>query len=147
MRRRPVQRALFASLASVASLACAELDAERVREHTYPPTFTYITEEQLHSAMWALADHASRLDRLMREPGEAGEDLQAQVIVQISGMERATATLGPSRWPSNHPHVSRNLARFRRDLEQARHAAELDPPNYFLAGSVSGACMHCHGGE
>jgi hypothetical protein len=29
----------------------------------------------------------------------------------------------------------------------ADHAAQLDPPNYFLAGSVSGACVHCRAGE
>jgi len=147
MTRRSAHRALSASLASLAGLACADAPLDRLREHTYPPTFRYITDAQLHSAMWALADHASRLDRVMRDPAAAGEDLQSQVIAQLAGMERAAATLGPPGWPSNHPHVSRNLASFERDVEAARHAAELDPPNYFLAGSVSGACMHCHGAE
>ena len=39
---------------------------------------------------------------------------------------------------------ARRLRTLADDLRAARTAAEHDPPNYFLAGSVSGACLYCH---
>ena len=141
MRRIPV---LFA--VSLAVAACGG-SADRLREHTYPPSFNYISEEQLQKTMWKLADHAAQLDRLMRTPRDGGEALRSQVLWHLTEMDRIALELGPADWPSNHPRVSRNVEGFRRDLDAARRAAELDPPNYFLAGSVSGACVHCHSAE
>jgi hypothetical protein len=142
-----LRRALPALAAGVAWIGCSPGAREGLREHTYPPSFNYIPAERLQSTMWILADHAAQLDRLMRRPDEAGETLQAQVILQLTEMERSAEALGPGGWPSNHPRVSRNVDTFRQDLEAARHAAALDPPNYFLAGSVAGACVHCHADE
>ena len=147
MRCEILRRALLALAAGIAWLACSPGALERLRGHTYPPNFNYIPADRLRSSMWELADHASQLDRLMRQSHDGGEPLREQVILQLTEMDRAARVLGPGGWPSNHPRVSRNIDRFRQDLEAARHAAELDPPNYFLAGSVAGACMHCHGPE
>jgi len=147
MQRELLRRAVPLLAAACAWLACSPGGLERLREHTYPPSFNYISAEQLQSTMWKLADHASRLDQLMRASRDGDETLRAQVIWQLTEMDRAAASLGPAGWPSNHPRVSRNVDGFRRDLEAARHAVELDPPNYFLAGSVSGACVHCHAAE
>jgi hypothetical protein len=144
MQREPLRRALRALAPGIAWLGCSSASLERVREHTYPPTFNYISEDQLQSTMWDLAAHAAELDRLMRESHAADENLQQQVVFQLTELTRVAEAMGPGDWPSNHPRVSRNIGQFRRDLEAARHAAELDPPNYFLAGSVTGACIHCH---
>jgi hypothetical protein len=146
MVRTSLRRGLAALAVAGAWLGCAPDGLERLRAHTYPPTFTYISDEQLRSTMWKLADHASQLDRLMRASHDGGEALRAQVIWQLTEMDRAAAALGPTGWPTNHPRVSRNVETFRREVEAARHAAELEPPNYFLAGSVSGACVQCHAG-
>jgi hypothetical protein len=62
----------------------------------------------------------------------------------LAGMEEAAASLGPAGWPSNHPQIGANLDRLWRDIEHARRAAEREPPNYFYAGVVSGACLYCH---
>ena len=148
--RRTCFRAAFLALAlGVGSgpLACTEPERERLREHTYPPTFNYIPEERLRSTMWDLADHVAKLDRLMRDPQIGGEAVQLQVIRELDEMQRASATLGPGDWPSNHPQVSRNIEVFREDLFAARRAAALQPPNYFLAGSIAGACTNCHVAE
>jgi hypothetical protein len=145
MRLERLRRALLA--AGVAWLGCSGDPLERLRAHTYPPTFEYIPADRLQSTMWKLADHADRLDRLMRRSGSGGEDLQAQVIMQLTEMERAAQALGSGEWPSNHPRVTRNVRRFREDLDTARRAASLDPPNYFFAGSIAGACLHCHADE
>ena len=147
MRLRFPHGTLLALAASLVASACSAGALERLRGHTYPPSFRYIPREELRSAMWRLADGSARLDRLMRASAGGDEALQGWVIRELQGMESAAAELGPEGWPSNHPRVSRHIDRFRQDLADARHAAELDPPGYFLAGSVSGACMHCHEGE
>lgn len=41
--------------------------------------------------------------------------------------------------------ISANVDLLRQDIQQARKAAERDPPNYFYAGAVSGACLYCIG--
>ena len=140
-------RPAFLTLALVVGsgpLACSERARERLREHTYPPTFNYIPEERLRSTMWDLAYHVAQLDQRMRDPQVGGEALQLQVIREIDEMQHAAAALGPGDWPSNHPQVSRNIDAFREDLAAARHAAAIQPPNYFLAGSIAGACTNCH---
>jgi hypothetical protein len=55
---------LFAGLLSLQVSSCADI-AARVRRHTYPPTFNYITDEQLRSTMWRLAYHSRELRELM----------------------------------------------------------------------------------
>jgi len=145
--RLPLRALGLVLAAACAGPACSPAAQERLRRHTYPPSFHYITAEQLQSTMWQLADHANRLDALMREGPPRDQELRAQVIEQLAQMGRAAAALGPGHWPSNHPRVSRNVEHFRREVEAARRAAEVDPPSYFLAGSVSGACVHCHAGE
>jgi len=134
----------FSTVGVGAGLGCAQGDLERLRGHTYPPSFNYISAEQMKSTMWALAGHAEELDQLMNESSEGDEALQAQVIRLLGEMDRDAQALGPGDWPSNHPRVSRNVESFRRELRDARRTAELDPPNYFLAGSVTGACVQCH---
>jgi hypothetical protein len=144
MRFESTPLAFLALAAGLGWLACSPTALERLREHTYPPSFNYIPEDQLKSTMWELAAHAAELDRLMRQSKLAGPALQEQVIFQLTELERVAEALGPGDWPSNHPQVSRNIEHFRRDIELARSTAALEPPNYFLAGSVAGTCVHCH---
>jgi hypothetical protein len=80
-------------------------------------------------------------------PQPRSETLQQQVILQLTEIDRVAKALGPADWPSNHPQVSRNIEEFRQDIEAARHAAELDPPNYFLAASVTQVCVKCHNAD
>ena len=144
-RHRPAYLALAVALAvGSGPLGCSEHARERLREHTYPPSFNYIPQERLRSTMWDLAYHVTQLDQRMRDPKVGGDALQLEVIRELDEIQRAAAALGPGDWPSNHPQVSRNIDAFRNDLYAARRAAEVRPPNYFLAGSIAGACTNCH---
>lgn len=127
------------------ALACSPGATERLRSHTYAPTFNYIPAEKLEFAMWKLAERVEQLDHRLRHAEAGDEALPDDVARILTEMEQVTAALGLGGFPSNHPRISRNVESFREELAAARRAVELSPPNYFLAGSVSGACMHCHG--
>jgi hypothetical protein len=144
MSRQLLRRSALAVALGTASIACHGDALEHLRRHTYPPTFNYIPRAKLDSTMWTLADHVAQLDRVMRDTTLGAEVRQQQVVAQLTAMDETAEALGPGDWPSNHPKVSRNIERFREDVEAARHAAQLRPPNYFLAGSIAGACMNCH---
>jgi len=154
MRRLPnrcVERAvrirvrLLAVVLLVASGAgCYGQLAESLRRTTYPPSFRYIPESELRSAMWLLGHQSLELRRLLRGESESGRDPRSQIVLLLADMEQTVQQLGPDPWSSNHPQVGEGLKALADDLRAARTSAEHDPPNYFLAGSVSGACLYCH---
>lgn len=124
--------------------ACSPKIAEEIRRHTYPPKFDYITSEELKSTMWRFAAQVKQLDDVMQKPELPAEDRRREVIRILSEMEKVSMDLGTGGWPGNHPGVSRNIVVFRGELASARRALETDPPLYYLAGTISGACSHCH---
>lgn len=131
-------------VASVTLLSgCADVPA-LVRRHTYPPNFQYITREQLHSAMWQLADHVRALDAVMRQPGPIDAARHAEVERLLLAMREDTSALQASGRPMNHPLIGEHLKTFQRDVSQALAGVEAVPPNYYLVGSISGACLPCH---
>ncbi len=123
-------------------LGCAAF-AGRVRQYTYPPTFHYITDEQLRSTMWRLAYHSRELRELMISPEETTAH-RAEVLQHLRMMEQATIDLNRTGWPTNHPLVDANRSSFLRDIKIAQEAVSRDPPNFVLAAAVSGACAYCH---
>jgi hypothetical protein len=122
--------------------ACGDF-AARLRKHTYPPNFQYITDEQLRSTMWRLAFH-SREVRARIDAGEQAADHRAEILSHLEGMERAAADLNRSGWPTNHPLIDANHANLLRDIRMAQAAIQRDPPSFLLAGTVAGACAYCH---
>jgi hypothetical protein len=142
---RPIRQ--FATLLACFALATGCADVARwVRQYTYPPDFHYIERDQLRSAMWQLARHVRELDRELRaSPG--GEARPKEILLHLEGMEKATRSLDISGWPSNHPMVDMNIAKFRQDIQLARESAERTPPNYVFAQALPGACLYCHSGR
>jgi hypothetical protein len=127
---------------------CAQLQgcagfARWLRQYTYPPDFRYIEREQLHSAMWRLAYHVRELDRDI--DAAKTQERREQMLADLAGMDAALRSLDTSGWPSNHPLIDMNLAKFRQDIRLAREAIERDPANLVLAHSLTGACVYCHG--
>ena len=122
--------------------SCADF-AAWVRQYTYPPTFHYITDEQLRSTMWQLAYHSRELRELMAAPEETAVH-RAEVLQHLRMMEQATIELNRTGWPTNHPLVDANRSSLLQDIRTAQEAVSRDPPNFLLAGSVSGACAYCH---
>ena len=144
--KRRIFSALAGLLACGTLAACADFPAW-LRRHTYPPDFNYITQEQLRSTMWQLAKQVRELQLLMHEPASIDERRRGEIIKLLAAMERATGELKAQGRPSNHPLIDANLGPLRRDITLAREAVEKTPPNYFLVGSLTGACVYCHSGS
>jgi hypothetical protein len=123
-------------------LGCADFPGW-VRQYTYPPGFHYITDEQLRSTMWRLAFHSRELNRLMIS-SVTPESHREEILEHLDAMERAGRELNRTGWPSNHPLVDANRSSFLQDIRTAEEAVSRDPPNFLLAGAVSGACVYCH---
>lgn len=136
-------RTLLTGIAIAAAMGCGG-SAQRLRGYTYPPDFRYIAPHELSTAMGRLALAVDRLDDLLR-PGPAGGDaLQAQVVGQLRELAGIASELTAGSVGTNHPWLDHNIESFRLDVELARRAATHDPPNYYLAGSIAGACGYCH---
>lgn len=138
-------RLAFAALIMLQLIGCAD-SARWVRQYTYPPEFRYLERDEVRSAMRQLAFHSRELNQLIRS-GEGPQKEPEEMIMHLKAMEEAAATLDQSGWPTNHPLIEMNLPRFRRDIKSAREAIEREPPNFLLAGPVTGACVYCHGGR
>ena len=138
-------RLAFAALIMLQLIGCAD-SARWVRQYTYPPEFRYLERDEVRSAMRQLAFHSRELNQLIRS-GEGPQKEPEEMIMHLKAMEEAAAKLDQSGWPTNHPLIEMNLPRFRRDIKSAREAIEREPPNFLLAGPVTGACVYCHGGR
>ena len=131
-------------LSAVICAGCADLPA-RLRRHTYPPNFKYIDRAELRSAMWRLAADVNQLDDLMHAPGSVDDVRRRQIADLLTAMDDAARELATNGRPTNHPLIADNLEGFRRAVATARASVESGQPNYYLVGSVSGACLICHG--
>jgi hypothetical protein len=138
-------RLIVAMVIVVQVSGCSDL-ARWVRQYTYPPELRYVERDEVRGVMRVLAAHSRDLNQLLRQD-DAPQEHRAEIIEHLRAMEVAAGKLDQSGWSTNHPKVDMNLPLFRRDLKFAREAVEQDPPNFLLAGNVTGACAYCHGGK
>ncbi len=140
---------LAAALAMLAAVAfgCSEVSRKEVRSWTYPPDFNYISSRELRSIMSEIAGQIAALNALLRSEPPADAATRAEAVQRLQALDRAAQRLGPEGWPSNHPRITDNAQRFQRDIRLALLAAQREPPQYFLAGTLSGSCSICHGAD
>ena len=138
-------RLVFLALLALELSGCADF-ARWVRQYNYPPEFRYLERDEVRSTMRQLAFHSRELSQLMQS-SDGPQAERGEIIMHLRAMEQAAETLDQSGWPTNHPLIDMNLPSFRRDIKFAREAVEREPPNFLLAGPVTGACVYCHGGR
>jgi hypothetical protein len=138
-------RMFLLALIAVELSGCADF-ARWARQYTYPPEFRYIERDDVRSTMRELAVHSRELNHLMQS-SDGPQVARIEIIMHLRAMEQAADELTQSGWPTNHPLIDMNLPNFRRDIKFAREAIEREPPNFLLAGPVTGACVYCHGGR
>lgn len=123
--------------------ACAGDSLEQLRRATYPPDFHYITQQEIHTKMGALASEVDALDQIMWKAGGPTPEDRTRVVEILSRMRTLAAQL-KRRPQSNHPEIQEHAPRLRQDVERALAAAKMEPPNYYYAGVTSGSCTYCH---
>lgn len=133
---------LLSSLILVAG--CQNGVLENVRKVTYPPDFNYISSEKLTNTMQSFAWYTTLLDNSLRDNQPVTEEQRLNAINILEKMENLSLELATESLKSNHAMVSHNIDQFRQNIVNARNAVEQDPPNYYLAGSVSSYCLNCH---
>jgi hypothetical protein len=138
-------RLAFAALIVLQLIGCADF-ARWVRQYTYPPEFRYLERDEVRSTMRQLAFHSRELNQLIQS-SDGPQKSRSEIIMHLRAMEEAAQKLDQSGWPTNHPMIDMNLPSLRRDIKFAREAIEREPPNFLLAGPVTGACVYCHGGR
>lgn len=138
-------RLMLATVIAVQLSGCSDL-ARWVRQYTYPPEFRYVERDEVRGTMRVLATHSHQLNQLLQQD-ETPLEHRGEIIEHLQAMEQAAEKLDQSGWSTNHPLIDMNLPSFRRDLKFAKEAIEREPPNFLLAGPVTGACVNCHGGK
>lgn len=125
---------------TLAGLAgCADTSRE-LRAYTYPKSFEYVDKAELRTSMHTLASDMLKLDALLRQ--EAPKDRRERAVALLTDLQQTVAGLSGGTSMSNHPGLHAHLAQFERDVGEARAALLKEAPDYFLAGSVVGACTN-----
>lgn len=135
---------LLSALLSVAACLAASPPAREVRSATYPPSFAYMSRAEIRTEMHKLASGVAKLDKLLRsEPPEVPVDQEAVTTV-LENIDGVVSSLARSGQTTGHTALDENLQQFRRDVRAALESAKETPPDYFLAGSITGSCVYCH---
>ncbi len=129
---------------SLVLIGCDTKMMESVRKVTYPPDFNYISQDEISGTMQQFAWYTQLLDNYLRDPARITEEQRQSAIDILRKMESLSLELGSEDLRSSHDLISENIDRFRYSIVEARNGLQQDPPNYYLAGSVSAYCLNCH---
>jgi len=111
-----------------------------------PPDFRRLSRDEIRSAMGILAVEVRELERVLDSTDE--RDRANQRVLVLASLDRMRAAAESLQQPgrsSQHPMIDDHLDAFTERIRAARRDVERDPPRYFRAGTVAGACFLCHG--
>lgn len=147
MQIKPIYCLFILSLSFLLS-SCSSQFANKIRQVTYPPDFNYTEQTNLRSDMAMLAQQMVLLERSLDQVAEntviAREAQRQDVLNSLKEMQRIASRLKAGNAGANHPFMDDYMQTFITKVDQARGAASIDPPRYYFAGKVSGACTNCH---
>ena len=120
-------------------------ETPRPRPEETPPQPAF-SARQIHEQMWRMARDVERINVIMRRSnGPLTAEEQAEIVSLLADVELAAGRLAEDDARVSHPVLGENIDAFREDIAAARRTAAASPPNFFLAGTVAGACANCHG--
>ena len=117
--------------------------AAAVRQVTYPPDFRYVSDAELRSSMNMLAYQLQQLDEALTVADPDVPD-QEVVVDSLRQIERISSQLQAGDAGASHPFLENDMPAFVSQVNRARLAAAQDPPRYYFAGRIVGACAGCH---
>ncbi len=115
-----------------------------VRKVTYPPDFVYLEDRKVVSAMADLNVDMWRIDDIIANSESIWPYQREEIIQLLRHMEDVADRLGAGTAVTNHLLIDQNIDLFKDDVRAARKYVQSDPPNYYLAGRLSGSCTACH---
>ncbi len=110
----------------------------------YPADFVYLSRTKVTGTMGGLSAEVQRINDALRNNVVLDDASHQQIISALENMEAAAYRLGAGTAPTNHLLIDKHIDRFKSDVQAALKAARGIPPNYYLAGQLSGSCMACH---
>ena len=142
IRKIPLQSLCLGSVLLLL-VGCNDI-AATFRKFTYPPDFTYVSTDELQSHMQQLAFELQQLDAELADETGGSPGLRQNVVEKLRNIERIGSSIQAGEAGSNHPFLQDDMANFLANVRQARMAATLNPPRYYMAGRISGGCVNCH---
>lgn len=141
--KKPFSTALFILFAAaiVAVQGCAE---PRVGLHTYPANLVYLDQDRIESGMLRLSSNIWAINDLLDQSDIISAFDRERIIDLLRNLENEANALGAGAQVTNHLLIDENIDQFKSDAKAARLAIESEPPNYYLAGRLSGSCLACH---
>ncbi len=112
-----------------------------------PPDFDYADGAELRSQMHQLAFELQQLDlALVGETSDSVTDRSTRdaIVNHLNDIERIGNDLREGDLSTSHTFLRNDMDSFLSTVSRARRAAEDNPPTYYMAGRVSGACVNCH---
>lgn len=109
-----------------------------------PPPFDFVDGENLRSRMHQLAFELQRLDMTLMGADSGDMVEQQQVVQSLENIERLASVIRENELSVRHTFLSDDMAGFISTVTRARMSAESNPPQFYMAGRVSGACVNCH---
>lgn len=140
-------RRLSAVLALTVLAGCSSNGGSGFPGIANPPEFDYASGGELRSQMHRLAFELQQLDMaLSAETSDMETDrgTRDDIVDHLSDIERIGNDLREGDMSTSHTFLRNDMDSFLATVSRARRAAESNPPRYYMAGRVSGACVNCH---
>lgn len=127
----------------IAITACGESPDMARTQPANPPAFTPAELADSGSQMAQLGYQLALLERELTED-EFNQIEQQEVVSILQNMESAASSLMAEDAGESHLFLQEDMTAFVDTLREARLAAAMSPPRYYLAGKVTGGCVNCH---
>lgn len=128
------------ALAILGWVACVRYVA--VQAPDSPPA-PMIDEGAVQEAMTGMAVRVREI-RMIMAAGPPGPAERAELSRLLGEIEQIAGRLSPDTVRGAHPALAFSLDEFLDDVRMAKRAVAANPPDYFLVGTISGACAACH---
>ena len=130
--------------ASVATAACVRYVAVQAPDAAPAPMYD---EQKLHTAMTDMAVRVREIRMVLSKGSPPSPEARAELARLLDEIDRIATRLSPDDIRATHPALAFSLDEFLGDVRMSKRAVAAEPPDYFLVGTISGACAACHGND
>ena len=94
--------------------------------------------------MALLGLYLRKMEEILTPNESISSENQAQILDLLTSINKTTESLLVGNRDTNHLVIDDHMDQFRSDVYAAIRGAKANPPNYFVAGQISGSCIACH---